>query len=87
MEIINIHAAKTNLSKLIERALAGEEVVISRNGEPVVNLVPHHEIAMKKPRAGGQWAQKIWYAPDYAQADALIETMFAAGDASPKKPS
>ena len=38
--IVNIHAAKTNLSKLIERAEAGEEVVIARNGKPAVRLAP-----------------------------------------------
>lgn len=38
--IVNVHAAKTNLSRLIERACAGEEVVIARNSEPVVKLVP-----------------------------------------------
>lgn len=38
--IVNVHAAKTNLSRLIEKACAGEEVVIARNSEPVVKLVP-----------------------------------------------
>jgi prevent-host-death family protein len=38
--IVNIHAAKTNLSKLIEAAEAGEEVIIARNGKPVVRLDP-----------------------------------------------
>lgn len=38
--IVNIHAAKTNLSKLIQRAEAGEEVVIARNGKPAVRLAP-----------------------------------------------
>ena len=37
---VTIHAAKTNLSKLIARACAGEEVVISRGDEPVARLVP-----------------------------------------------
>jgi len=37
---ITIHAAKTNLSKLIEAALAGEEVVIAKGSKPVVRLVP-----------------------------------------------
>jgi prevent-host-death family protein len=37
---ITIHKAKTNLSKLIERALAGEEIVIARGKQPVVKLVP-----------------------------------------------
>jgi prevent-host-death family protein len=38
--VINVHAAKTNLSRLIERACEGEEIVIARNNEPVVKLVP-----------------------------------------------
>jgi prevent-host-death family protein len=37
---INIHEAKTHFSKMVERALSGEEVVISRNGTPLVTLVP-----------------------------------------------
>ncbi len=40
VNIYNVHAAKTNLSQLIEQACAGEEVVIARNNEPVVKLVP-----------------------------------------------
>ena len=36
----SVHAAKTNLSKLIERATAGEDVVIARGKTPVVRLVP-----------------------------------------------
>lgn len=38
--IVNVHAAKTNLSKLIEKACAGEEVVIARGSEPMVRLTP-----------------------------------------------
>jgi prevent-host-death family protein len=37
---VTIHSAKTNLSKLIEKALAGEEVVIAKGNTPVVKLVP-----------------------------------------------
>ena len=37
---VNVHAAKTQLSKLIEAALAGEDVVIARDSTPVVRLVP-----------------------------------------------
>lgn len=40
MTQFNIHSAKTNLSKLIEAALAGDEVVIARGTKPVVRLVP-----------------------------------------------
>ena len=37
---VNIHHAKTNLSRLILRVEAGEEVLIARNGKPVARLVP-----------------------------------------------
>ena len=37
---VNMHEAKTQLSSLIERALAGEEVIIARAGHPVVKLTP-----------------------------------------------
>lgn len=40
MKTFTIHEAKTNLSKLIEEACQGEEVVIARGPEPVVRLVP-----------------------------------------------
>ncbi|TFV75028.1 type II toxin-antitoxin system Phd/YefM family antitoxin [Blastococcus sp. CT_GayMR19] len=37
---MNVYEAKTQLSKLIDRAMAGEDVVISRSGTPMVRLVP-----------------------------------------------
>lgn len=40
MQQLSVHAAKTNLSKLIDAALAGDEVVIARGNRPVVRLVP-----------------------------------------------
>ena len=40
MKPVSIHAAKTNLSRLIEKACAGEEVIIARGKEPIVRLVP-----------------------------------------------
>lgn len=47
MTIITIHAAKTNLSQLIARVEAGEELVIARGKQPVAKLVP---IQSKKPK-------------------------------------
>lgn len=38
--IVNMHRAKTELSKLVAKALAGEEVIITRSGKPVVKLAP-----------------------------------------------
>ncbi|HEY2831284.1 MAG TPA: type II toxin-antitoxin system Phd/YefM family antitoxin [Sporichthyaceae bacterium] len=45
MPTVNMHEAKTNLSKLVERAAAGEDIVIARAGVPVARLVPvrHHQ--------------------------------------------
>ncbi len=40
MKTVTIHEAKTNLSRLIEKACRGEEIVISRGKDPVVKLVP-----------------------------------------------
>lgn len=51
MATVNIHAAKTNLSKLVDQAAAGEEIVIARAGKPVARLVPL-EAAPKKRRLG-----------------------------------
>jgi prevent-host-death family protein len=50
MITINVHQAKTHLSKLLERVAAGEEVVIARAGRPVARLVP---ISPKEPRRPG----------------------------------
>ena len=40
MTQVNMHEAKTQFSKLVEQALTGEEVVVARNGKPLVRLVP-----------------------------------------------
>ncbi len=40
MQTVNIHAAKTQLSRLVDQAAAGEEIVIARAGKPVARLVP-----------------------------------------------
>ena len=40
MEIVNIHEAKTNFSKLLARVNSGEEIIIARSGEPCARLVP-----------------------------------------------
>jgi prevent-host-death family protein len=40
MKTVTIHEAKTNLSRLIEKACRGEEIVIARGPDPVVRLVP-----------------------------------------------
>ena len=49
MYIVNVHQAKTELSRLLARAEAGEDVVISRRGQPVVRLVPYTVPAKRQP--------------------------------------
>lgn len=61
-EIVNMHQAKSSLSRLVERALAGEDVVIARNGEPLVRLVP---FLKREPRVPGRSKGRIWIAPDF----------------------
>jgi prevent-host-death family protein len=52
MRPITMHKAKTNLSKLIEKACRGEEVIISRRAKPVARLVPIGEVkGRRKPGA------------------------------------
>lgn len=46
--IINMHDAKTHLSRYVEKALAGEEVILARAGEPVAALVPLDALAGAK---------------------------------------
>ena len=48
MPVITVHAAKTNLSKLLERAEAGEDIIIARGNDPVVRLVPVNPLAQRR---------------------------------------
>lgn len=62
MTKVNIHEAKTQLSKLIELAKNGEDVIIAKNGEPEVRLVPFE----KEPKEWfGMDAGKGWIAEDF----------------------
>ena len=69
-EIVNMHQAKSSLSRLVERALAGEEVVIARNGRPLVRLVPVQK--KHRPRVPGRGKGKIWISPDFEFTDGEI---------------
>ena len=66
MKSIPVHRAKAHLSELIERALAGEEVVISRGKTPVVRLVPVDR-AMPERRFGAMkgrvWTDERFFEP------------------------
>jgi prevent-host-death family protein len=60
---VNVYAAKTNLSKLIDRAASGDEVVITRNGRPVARLVP--VTPQRKPRKLGGLKGRIRIGKDF----------------------
>ena len=49
MVTVNVHEAKTNLSRLLAQVEAGEEVVIARNGKPVARLVPVRKRGKRRP--------------------------------------
>lgn len=60
---VNIHEAKTHLSRLVERAESGEEIVIARGGKPVAKLVPY--AADLSPRVPGSMRGLIHVHDDF----------------------
>lgn len=63
MKKTNLHEAKTNLSKLVDLALQGEEVIICKAGTPVVRLVAIK--TKKKRRKPGIWAGQVTIEKDF----------------------
>ena len=61
---INVHEAKTQLSKLLAEVEKGREIVVARDGKPVAKLVPFVPAGKKKLRTG-DWRGKIWVSPDF----------------------
>jgi prevent-host-death family protein len=66
--IVNVHEAKTHFSKLLERAHAGEEIILAKAGKPYARLVPI-EAAPKPERKPGRWPElrnipdSVWFDP------------------------
>jgi prevent-host-death family protein len=71
---VNMHEAKTRLSKLVELVERGERVVIARNGKPVAELIPYVEVSGR--RTGGQLKGKVWISPDFDAPSPEIEELF-----------
>lgn len=63
MKKTNLHEAKTNLSKLVELAIQGEEIIICKAGNPVARLVAIHR--KKKTRLPGSWSGKVMIKEDF----------------------
>ncbi|NOY94512.1 MAG: type II toxin-antitoxin system Phd/YefM family antitoxin [Deltaproteobacteria bacterium] len=79
MEQINLHAAKTHLSKLVDRAAAGEEIILARAGRPVARLV-----ALRPQRAArepGLLRGQIVIADDF---DVPLDSDFSESPTEPR---
>jgi prevent-host-death family protein len=63
-DTVNLYAAKTQLSKLVDRAAAGEEIVIAKAGKPKAKLVPY-EPPRKKRRLGQNFMGITYIAEDF----------------------
>lgn len=76
VDTVNIHEAKTHLSRLIERVEAGEEVVLARAGRPVARLVPYR--GRTQPRTPGLLRGRLEVADDWdsAEVNARIADLF-----------
>jgi prevent-host-death family protein len=76
-EVVNIHEAKTHLSRLLERAASGERITIAKAGKPIADLVPHQPT---KVRFGGMKGE-LRYDPDtFDDPDPEILRMFYGDD-------
>ncbi len=73
MQIVNVYEAKTHLSRLLEQAAAGEEIVIAKAGKPLARLIPYQE--EERPREPGYWRGRVHIADDF---DELPESIAAA---------
>jgi prevent-host-death family protein len=80
---VNIHEAKTHLSKLLERVSLGEEVIIAKAGTPVAKLVPFE--MEPKSRVFGSAKGEFTVPDDFNEPDPEIEDMFYKGTLFPKK--
>ena len=82
METVNMHQAKSQLSRLVERVSAGEEIIIARAGRPVARLAPLEQSG--KPRTPGLLKGKIWISKDFDAPlpDELLDLF--EGKAAPK---
>ncbi|MEY2442332.1 MAG: hypothetical protein QOJ46_1758 [bacterium] len=71
-----MHEAKTKLSQLVERAQAGEDVVITRNGKPVARLVPVEQPEATFASLRGKWRGQVYMADDFDELPEDIAEAF-----------
>lgn len=78
MKQVNMHEAKSQLSRLGELAWKGEKIVIAKAGKPYLDLIPHKE--EKLPRKPGRLKGQIRLSPDFDQTPADIIDSFEGHD-------
>ncbi len=76
MTSVNVHEAKTQLSRLLAEVEEGACIVIARNGKPIAELVPYVRPSKPEP---GLWRGKVTISPDFDDEDARIVGLFEAG--------
>jgi prevent-host-death family protein len=76
MRSANVHDAKTNLSKLLNAAAEGDEVIITRRGGKVNKFKLLPVLNSQKPKLFGALRGKIVFAPDYNKADEEVLKLF-----------
>jgi prevent-host-death family protein len=84
MKTVNIQAAKTHLSRLVEEAAAGEEIVLAKAGKPIAKLVPYTKT--RKARVGGFLKGQIWESPDCWAPDEELNKLMTEGPLFPDEP-
>ncbi len=78
METINIHRAKTHLSRLVDKAARGESFIIAKAGKPLVKVVPLGPVERREPRRIGFMQGRFAVPDDFDQLGrAEIEKQFA----------
>ena len=82
MKTVNMHQAKTHLSRLVEEAAGGEEIVIARAGQPLVRLVA--VAAAKGPRQLGVLVGKVVERAGAWAPDPDLEAAFYGGNVEPE---
>lgn len=83
MKTVNIQEAKTHLSRLVEQAAGGEEIVIAKAGRPYVRLVSC--LPERTPRTLGGWEGRVRVAADFDETPQELIVLFEGASRSKKK--
>lgn len=86
MRIANMSEAKANLSKLVEQALRGDEVIIARAGRPLVRLLPVSPDDSPRDLSRGFWEGRVRVADDFDDLSDEFLRAFEGVDAEEPAP-